>query len=691
MTPDTLEQESDEANGTNKKTTFSSCYMCTSDCPTTVVSDGDEIISVSHPDCIRATAMVEQRESENRLIHAQIRNTASDDWRQLDYDDAIGDLAQKLTTIREQHGPEAVAFVVGYTKEARPYIRRLANSFGTPHYISESSCCFGATYVGAELTLGSDYSYFFQASRFKQPETECRVIWSNNPSESFIPYDRHHLFTEADKVPAIVVDPRRTKLAESAAIHLQLRPGTDGALALGIAHVIIEEGLEDTEFLSTHAEGYEAYKAYVSEFTPERTSDITGVPAALIIEAAKLYGSSKPAQLTVSQASMVQQSNGLQNHRAVILLAALTGNLDVAGGNRPFDHRLKASNVTLPQGSSRPDGQPMGSEKFPLFSEIYTEGQAMMLADYIEQGRIKAVVSFGANVMMWPNSNRLAAALKSLQLFSVCDFFASPTTELATTFLPAATHLERQSLITALNGRVQYRPAAVAPRGQAHGDTELVFKLADALSLSDQFWSGDIKASYEERLSSTGLSFADLPENGKSISLNLADIPEKNYQEVGFKTPSGKVEFDSSRLRAEGHDGLPLYREPYWSPQGSPDIARDYPLVLSAGIRSKTYTHSQGRQLDVLRAWESEPRAQIHPEDAAERGIADGDAMEISSPHGRIKVMAWVTDTILKGVVHAPHGWAKANCNALIPDGEALDPVTGYPPFKASLCQVTQT
>lgn len=136
---------------------------------------------------------------------------------------------------------------------------------------------------------------------------------------------------------------------------------------------------------------------------------------------------------------------------------------------------------------------------------------------------------------------------------------------------------------------------------------------------------------------------------------------------------------------------MPLYREPYWSPQGSPDIARDYPLVLSAGIRSKTYTHSQGRQLDVLRAWESEPRAQIHPEDAAERGIADGDAMEISSPHGRIKVMAWVTDTILKGVVHAPHGWAKANCNALIPDGEALDPVTGYPPFKASLCQVTQT
>ncbi|MBT7956375.1 MAG: molybdopterin-dependent oxidoreductase, partial [Rhodospirillaceae bacterium] len=321
---------------------------------------------------------------------------------------------------------------------------------------------------------------------------------------------------------------------------------------------------------------------------------------------------------------------------------------------------------------------------------LYNEGQAMLLADYIEQGRIKALVSYGTNLMMWPNSNRLAEALKKLEVFSVCDFFDNPTVDAATVFLPAATHLERQSLIMALNGRVQYRPAAVAPRGQARGDTEMMFKLADALGLHNQFWGGDIKASFEERLSSTELDFADLPENGKSINLKLAEIPEKNYQTVGFKTPSGKIEFDSARLRAEGHDGLPTYKEPYWSPAGSPEIAADYPLVLSTGIRGKTYSHSQGRQLETLRVREPEPRAQINPEDAAERGIQDGDRMEIASPLGRIEVTAWVTDAILKGVVHAPHGWAEANCNALIPDGEALDPITGYPPFKSSLCQVTR-
>ena len=688
MVPDTLVLDQKATHDSNKKTTYSSCYMCTMDCPTTVVSEGDEIISISHPECIRATGMVEQRESKQRLTTAQIRDTAADDWSQVDYNDAIAHLAEKLTAIRKKYGPEAVAFVVGYTKEARPYFRRLAYSFGSSNYITESSCCFGATFVAAELTYGTDYNHFFQAGRFKQPETKCRVIWSNNPSESLIPYERHHLITEASKVPTIVVEPRRTMLAESATIHLQLRPGTDGALALGIAHILIKKGLDDTEFLNQYAEGYDAYKTYVEEFTPERTSEITGVPAELIIKAAKLYGTSKPAQLAVSQEALVQNSNGLQNHRAVILLAALTGNIDIAGGNRPFDHRLKGKSVALPEGMNRPAENPMGSEKFPLFEEIYNEGQAMLLADYIEQGKIKAVVSFGTNLMMWPNSNRLATALQKLEVFSASDFFTNPTVNVATVFLPAATHLERQSLVMALNGRVQYRPAAVAPRGQAHGDTEMMFKLADALGLHNQFWGGDISASYEERLSSTELSFADLPKNGKSISLKLLDIPEKNFQKVGFKTPSGKVEFDSSRLRSKGHDGLPIYREPHWSPASSPEIAKDYPMVLSTGIRSKTYSHSQGRELAMLREREPDPRAQIHPDDAAARGILDEDSIEISSPIGRIKVVAWVTDAVLKGVVHAPHGWVTANCNALIPDSEALDPITGYPPFKSSLCQV---
>ncbi|MBT4718677.1 MAG: molybdopterin-dependent oxidoreductase, partial [Rhodospirillaceae bacterium] len=184
----------DRGTGDNSvKTTYSSCYMCTSDCPITVESQGDEIINISHPDCIRATAMLEQRESPKRLLGARIRGGAAEPWQDSGWDGAIRHAADKMLEIRESHGPEAVAFFVGYTKEARPYLRRLQTLYGSPHYITESSCCFGATYVASTLTFGEDYNHFFQASRFRQEETQCRIVWSNNPKDSLIPYERHYL------------------------------------------------------------------------------------------------------------------------------------------------------------------------------------------------------------------------------------------------------------------------------------------------------------------------------------------------------------------------------------------------------------------------------------------------------------------------------------------------------------------
>ena len=673
------------------KTTFSTCYMCTMDCPITVESQGDEIINISHPDCIRATAMLEQRESPKRVLGARIRGAADAPWQETSWDGAIQHAAGKMLEVRDQHGPESVAFFVGYTKEARPYLRRLQTQFGSPHYITESSCCFGATYVASTLTFGEDYNHFFQASRFRQEETKCRIVWSNNPKDSLIPYERHYLLAEADKVPTIAVDPRRTSIAEAAQIHLQPRPGTDGALALGIAHVILEEGLEDADFLATYAHGFEAYREYVEEFNPERTNEITWVPENLIIDAARLYGNARPAQIIISQEALVQHRNGLQNHRAVMLLAALTGNLDVRGGNRPWTTRLKQKGIALPDGTEKPSGMPMGGDRYPVFPDIYNEGQAMLLAEYIESGRIKAVFSMGTNVMMWPNSERLIKALPELDLFVVSDFFETPTTDLATVFLPAATHLERQTLGATLGGRVQYRPAAVTPRGEAHGDTEMLFDMADALGFKDKFWDGDIHASFDERMTPLSMDFNDLPKNGKSLTEELENLPDRTYQEGGFKTPSGKVEFASIRLSELGHDPLPSHAEPLWSPLASPEIAADYPLVLTSGGRSPNFTHSQGRMLETLRSREPHPRIQISPADAEARGIEDGDAVAISSPLAEIQMRAWVNDIVMPGVVHAPHGWPDANINALIPDeDDALDPITGYPPFKSSLCQVAK-
>ncbi len=669
--------------------TYSSCYMCAFDCPITVDSIGSEVVAIDIPGCVRATALGEQRDSNRRLLHPQLRASAQDPWRTVPWPEAISHTARKLLDIREKYGPQAVTFAVGYTKEARPYLQRLAYAFGSSHYIAEDSCCYAAGVIAARLTFGPQYGHYLGSSRVDAAETRCRLVWSNNPKESRPPHD-WHVYNNASRLPTIVVDPRRTKLAQAAAIHLMLRPGTDGALALGLAQVIFAEGLEDKAFLEAHALGLEAYKRYVREFTPERTSAITGVAPEKIVEAARLYATSRPAQITISPRATTHHSNGVQNHRAVILLSAICGNLDVTGGNRPTHDRLKEKNVSRYDEIMPTLGAPMGNGKYPLFIEHYREGQAMCLADYIESGQVKAVFSIGMAITMWPNSNRLEKALRSLDCFTVSDFFANVTRDAATISFPAATSLERQSIIIGDRGRVQYRPAAVPPRGEARGDTELVFDMAQALGLGDAFWGGDIHASFDERLQTTGLGFRDLPEDGQSVDVAAPLSEDHSYRENGFGTPSGKVEFTSTLLEKAGFDGLPIYREPHWSPVSTPEIAKDYPLVLTTGGRSKNYTHSQGRQLVTLKSREPDPRVQINPADAAARAVEEGDWIEISSPAGKIEMRAWVTDEVAPGVVHAVHGWETANINELVPDS-GLDPISGFPPFGSGLCQVART
>ncbi|MCK5650362.1 MAG: molybdopterin-dependent oxidoreductase, partial [Gemmatimonadetes bacterium] len=564
---------------------------------------------------------------------------------------------------------------------------RLAHSFGSPHYLTESSCCFGAGSIAAAVTLGEEYRYYLGPSRERYPETRCRLVWSKNPTHSRLPYEQHHLMTEASRVPTIVVDPRRTPLAEVAHLHLRLRPGTDGALAHGLAHVILEENLEDGEFLKLFAYGLDRYREYVRRFTPEETAQITGVAPEAIVAAARLYATTRPGQTTISASSTTHHSNGFQNHRAIILLSALCGNLDVAGGNRPWGHRVTEASLELSPEEVERLGPPLGSDRFPLFVERYGEGQAMVLADAIEAGEIRAVFGIGMNVMMWPNSGRLRRALSSLDFFSVADFFPTPTVDLATTFFPAATHLERQALVVSGDGTVRYRPTAVPPLADARGDTELVFQLAAHLGLGALFWDGDIHASYTDRLRGIGLSFRDLPRDGHPVQVELDLPPERAYLEEGFGTPTGKVEFVSTALEKAGYAGLPEYREPEWSPVSTPDLVKEYPLVLTSGARSANYTHSQGRQLETLRSREPEPLLQLNPADAEVRGIHDSDMVSLLSPVGAITLKARVTEEVSAGVVHAPHGWAGADVNEVIPDDE-LDPISGYPPFKSSLCEV---
>ncbi len=401
----------------------------------------------------------------------------------------------------------------------------------------------------------------------------------------------------------------------------------------------------------------------------------------------------------------MQHSNGFQNHRAVILLSAVTGNLDREGGNRFFNDKVLPKPIELFDYCRRELPPRIGDEVYPVWTKYWPAGQSMLLPDCILDGRpqrVHALLAMGINTAMWPNSKRMERALGELEFFVATDFFHNPATLQADIVLPAATSLERPALIAypgcAYQGELRYRRPVVAPKGEARPDGTIFLELGVRLGMGDQFWQGDLEASWAEAAEGIPEEIREEvfnnPEGVTVYAQAIEDLVDNGFLDAdrlyrlrGFPTASGKVEFDSSELRAAGHEGLPIYREPAESPISTPEIARDYPLVLTSGARTKFDTHSQHQHMERMRRAVPDPLVEIHPSDAAPRGILDGDPVRVRSPRGAVRFVARVTDRIKPGVVHCAHGWNSANINELT-DDRHLDPISGFPPFKSGLCEV---
>jgi len=303
--------------------------------------------------------------------------------------------------------------------------------------------------------------------------------------------------------------------------------------------------------------------------------------------------------------------------------------------------------------------------------------------DEVIRTELRAV---GANVMIWPNTKRVADAIGGLEFFAAIDYFESLTTDLAEVVLPAATWLERAHLSVGPGGFARLRDPVVEPLGEAWPDWKFLMELGARLGLADDLWDGDLEACMNHILGPTGVTTAQLRRHPHGVRL-VDEHGIRSYELHGFNTPSGKVEIRSSILAQHGHDPLPTYREPAESPISTPDVAKRFPLVLTTGGRSKPYTHSQFRRIPKLRALMPEPQVQMSIEDAASRGIRAGDRVVVESRRRRIEVEADVTDRVQPGVVHVYHGWAEANVNELT-DDQTLDPISGYPPLKSALCEI---
>jgi anaerobic selenocysteine-containing dehydrogenase len=616
----------------------------------------------------------------------------------ISWDEALDTVASKLNEIKKEHRPESVAFFSGYSKYFRPYLKRLAHSFGSPNYLTESSTCYQAMVMAQKLTFGVPGGPDLK-------NTQCLLVWSANPFHSNPGNARALLKGKRRGMRLIVVDPRETPTTALADIHLQVRPGTDGALALAMANVIIQEKLFDQDFVADHSYGFEDYKEYVRQFTPEKGEELTGVPADKIIKAARMYASIKPAAIMPSASPVVHHTNGVQNYRAVFCLAGLTGNYDIAGGNFIVPTSFIHTPGLIPTREhefvqSRPwDEMPsrIGTDRFPVWVEtIDEEGQAMDLPRHIRSGKpypLKALIGFGINHRMWPDPKGFLESVEKLDFLVNVDIFMTEICKYADIVLPACTSVERSELRCYGMGYIIFTQPAIPALYESRSDVEIIYDLAAKLGLDDPLFKAGYEDSVDWILEPSGISVAALKKHPAGMFVpNPMKLPEKKYLKTGFKTPSGKMEFKSMILEKyegkPGFEALPVYRPPQNSRESNPDLGKKYPFILNSGSRLPMFLHTRTFRLSWTNSLRpNHPAADINPTDGARLGITQDDVIRISTPKDTIVVKANLTQIVQPGVIHIYHGHSEADVNMLF-DGDYLDPLSGYPGFKSALCKV---
>jgi len=650
--------------------------------------------------CSKGAATRQYIYSEDRL-KTPLKRTGprgSGKFEPISWDEALDTIAVKFNEIKLQNGPESVIFFSGYTKYFRPYLKRLAHSFGSPNYLTESSTCHRATAMAQKLTFG-------QPGGPDLKNTRCLLVWSANPFYTNPGNARAILKGRERGMKLIVVDPRETPTTALADIHLPVRPGTDGALALSMANVIIHEKLYDRDFVGNHSYGFEDYSEYVQHFTPEKGEELTGVPADKITQAARMYASIKPAAIMPSASPVVHHTNGVQNYRAVFDLIGLTGNYDIIGGNFVVPASfLHAPGLILTREHEFIQTRPwsemaprVGADRFPVWVDVLDEeAQAMHLPFQIRSGEpypLKALIGFGMNYRMWPDSKGLLESVEKLDFFVNVDIFMTDTCKSADIVLPACTSVERSELRCYPMGYIIFTQPAIPPLYESRSDVEIIYELAGRLGLDDPLLKAGYEASVDWILAPSGISVAELKKYpGGMFVPNPIKLPEKKYLKAGFKTPSGRMEFKSKVLERyagrPGFEALPVYTPPKHSKESTPELAQDYPFILNTGSRLPMFVHTRTYRLSWTNSLRpNHPAADINPADAARLGIQQDEAVRISTPKDAIVVKANLTQMVQPGVVHMYHGHSEADVNMLF-EGDYLDPLSGYPGFKSALCRI---
>lgn len=657
---------------------------CPHDCPDTCgviteVEDGRAVAFYADPDhpvtegwlCVKVRPYLERVYHPDRLQYPlrRVGPKGSGQWQRITWQEALTEIGDRWRAIIADYGPAAIlpysySGTLGLV-QMTVCNARFWNRLGASRL--QRSICGAAAERAVEVTLGARHGTSYD----DVAHSRLVILWGHNPVSTaphFMPALRA---AQRTGCRLVVIDPRRTRSAQGADWHLAPLPGTDGALALGLAHVIVAEGWHDEAWLHAHAMGWDRLRPRLADYPPDRVAAITGLAAEDISQLARLYATTRPGLIKIAD-GINRNRNGGQNVRAILMLPAITGQYGTRGGGLAYS---TSGYLSWDAGAVH-----HWDECPPPARRVNMNRLGAALLGEVDDPPIQSLFVYGSNpAAIAPNAGLVVRGLQREDLFTVVhELFMTDTAGYADIVLPATSQLEHTDLHKAYGHTyVQYNRAAIPPLGESKSNWEVMGLLAQTMGFEEPWLHQPADEVIDEVLAATaahtpalrGITLARLQE-GQPLSLDLPPTPP--FASGHFATPSGKVEIYAQTLADEGVDPLPGWVDRGRDEAAPAEQSTTAPLALITAA-SHHFVSSSLANVSSLVAREGTPYLEIHPDDAAARGIASGDRVLIENARGWCRLRAVVTDGVRPGVVASPKGrWSKhdggRNINWTTPD-----------------------
>jgi anaerobic selenocysteine-containing dehydrogenase len=702
--------------------------------------------------CVRCLALKDYVYNPSRVIYPMKRDPEfrgqHDKWTRITWDEAYNLIKMKRDYFRDAYGPECMAVFSGTGRSGGILVADMAQAvLGTPNacYTQSGYACYQPRSMSCSHVLGAYYPEMDYAGGLEETYDnpayhipEAIVMWGKMALASNGDGLFGHAVIDLMKRGArlISVDPRVNWLSTRSAVHLRVRPGTDTAMAMAWLSIIINEDLYDHDFVEKWTYGFKEFSNRINDpdmgMTPEKAAGICEVPVDDIYKAARMYAAAKPASIAWGLA-FDQNQNGNQAAHCVLALMAITGNIDVPGGQiiaeidaAPgveesgeievnLDKADASSDENAAEDAARPQrrigwdalsddlkSKTIGYGEYPLYVDNIRNAQADMMFDAVTTGKPYKIR------MGWIQSTNLLSptccaqptgwyeGLKNLEWCMATDCFVTPTIEaFGDLILPLASCAEKNDVVMTHYAGSPVTVGSVNKAvvvGEVKSDIDILIELGEYLGqdcLKDEngnrLFKDEDDFLTQRRARSANEPFEDLREE----VVHQRGVHYRKYEKgllrpdrkPGFLTPTGRVELWSTAYAHYGEDPLPYYKEPAFSPRTNPELAAKYPYILTTGARQYASFHSEHRQIPVLRELHPDPIIEINPEDAEAEGIAHGQWVEIRNEYGRAKFKASVSPVVKTGTVQADHGWwfperqaDDDSRNEILPLGQIVEP-----------------